>query len=156
MTGWHRLVVQDVLPARTGVVVRELTCQCRVCQNRKTECDRMDQCSSGRQNVFQQPLSLHLQNVGCLRTWLEAAHGVSLLIGSSGSALAVQQLSSNGLLLVVSVDAGASTRYRAESVVAWPHLTDLGLLPHAWFCKKTVLAVLRARSENMFRAWSED
>ena len=48
MTGWHRLVVQDVIPARTGVVVRELTCQCRVCQNRKTECDRMDQCSSSR------------------------------------------------------------------------------------------------------------
>ena len=26
-----------------------------------------------------------------------------------------------------------------SKVVSWPHLTDLGLLPHAWFCEKLCL-----------------
>ena len=94
-------------------------------------------------------------NVGCLRTWLEAAHGVSLPIGSSGSALAVRPaVLKTDLLLVVSADAGASTRCQTESVVAWPHLTDLGLLPRGWFCKKKiVVVVLLINGENMFRAF---
>ena len=53
-----------------------------------------------------------------------------------------QQLSSNGLLLLVSVGAGASTRCRAESEVEWLHLTDL------------LLASSRVVSENMLRAGS--
>ena len=88
------------------------------------------------------------------KMWVVCARGLKLRMVSRCRLVALalfwlsQQLSSNGLLLVVSVDAGASTRCRAESVVAWVHLTDLGLLLRAWFCKKMVLAVPCARGEK--------
>ena len=44
-----------------------------------------------------------------------------------------------------------STRCRMESHVAWLHPVGLGL-PHTWFARKTVLAVLRVRGQTMIRA----
>ena len=46
---------------------------------------------------------------------------------------------------------GASARCRMESHVAWPLPVGLGL-PHTWFARKTVLAVLRVRGQTMIRA----